>query len=84
MIETLKEINRIADEFPSIAKGVHKVGIEPEPVLDAVRNGYQLIAYSADMHFLGVACRRGLESIRAGLAEAVAGRSHGGGVLNEQ
>ena len=67
MLEALREINSVADEFPTIAKGIHKVGIEHEPVLEAIREGYRLIAYSTDMLFMGESSRNGLGQIRGKL-----------------
>ena len=59
MLTKMKEINDIANDFPNIKKGVHKISIDPGPVLDAVNAGYDLIAYSTDMLFMGDSCRRG-------------------------
>jgi 2-keto-3-deoxy-L-rhamnonate aldolase RhmA len=70
MVDKLKEINEIADDFPHIKKGVHKVAIDPQPVLDAVEEGYELIAYSTDMLFMGDSCRRGINQIRSELGKA--------------
>lgn len=67
MISTMNEINAIADEFPNILKGIHKISIDSEPTVEAARNGYQLIAYATDMHFLGDSCRKGLKEVRAKL-----------------
>ena len=36
LVEKMKEINDIANDFPHIKKGLHKVSIDPQPVLDAV------------------------------------------------
>jgi 2-keto-3-deoxy-L-rhamnonate aldolase RhmA len=69
MIDTLRAINEVASEFPNIKKGVHKISIDPQPVLDAIEDGYQLIAYSTDMLFLGDSCRNGAQEIRKGLIE---------------
>jgi 2-keto-3-deoxy-L-rhamnonate aldolase RhmA len=70
MLEKMKEINKIANDFPHIKKGLHKVSIDPQPVLDAVAEGYELIAYSTDMLFLGDSCRRGIKQIRSELGKA--------------
>jgi len=70
MIEKMNEINEIANDFPHIKKGVHKIPIDPQPVLDAVQEGYELIAYSTDMLFMGESCRRGLNQIRSELGKA--------------
>jgi 2-dehydro-3-deoxyglucarate aldolase len=70
MIEKLTEINEIADDFPHIKKGIHKISIDPQPVLDAVEEGYELIAYSTDMLFMGDSCRRGINQIRFELGKA--------------
>ena len=67
MLKKLKEINDIANDFPNIKKGVHKISIDPDPVLDAVNAGYDLIAYSTDMLFMGDSCRRGINHIRSQL-----------------
>ena len=66
----MKEINDIAHDFPHIKKGLHKVSIDPQPVLDAVEEGYELIAYSTDMLFMGDSCRRGIKQIRSELGKA--------------
>lgn len=70
MVEKMKEINDIANDFPHIKKGLHKVSIDPQPVLDAVEEGYELIAYSTDMLFMGDSCRRGIKQIRSELGKA--------------
>jgi 2-keto-3-deoxy-L-rhamnonate aldolase RhmA len=70
MIDTLKEINEVASQFPNIKKGVHKISIDPQPVLDAIEDGYDLIAYSTDMLFMGDSCRRGINQIRSELGKA--------------
>ena len=67
MLTKMKEINDIANDFPNIKKGVHKISIDPGPVLDAVNAGYDLIAYSTDMLFMGDSCRRGINQIRSQL-----------------
>ena len=67
MIKKLTEINDIASDFPDIKKGVHKISIDPEPVLDAINAGYDLIAYSTDMLFIGDSCRSGINQIRSQL-----------------
>ena len=67
MLKKLKEIIDIANDFPNIKKGVHKISIDPDPVLDAVNAGYDLIAYSTDMLFMGDSCRRGINQIRSQL-----------------
>lgn len=64
MVDTLKEINEIASQFSHIKKGVHKISIDPQPVLDAIEDGYDLIAYSTDMLFLGDSCRNGIQEIK--------------------
>jgi len=70
MVEKMKGINDIANDFPHIKKGLHKVSIDPQPVLDAVEEGYELIAYSTDMLFMGDSCRRGIKQIRSELGKA--------------
>ena len=70
MVEKMKEINDIANDFTHIKKGLHKVSIDPQPVLDAVEEGYELIAYSTDMLFMGDSCRRGIKQIRSELGKA--------------
>ena len=70
MVDKMKEINDIAHDFPHIKKGLHKVSIDPQPVLDAVEEGYELIAYSTDMLFMGDSCRKGIKQIRSELGKA--------------
>lgn len=70
MVEKMKEINDTARDFPHIKKGLHKVSIDPQPVLDAIEEGYELIAYSTDMLFMGDSCRRGIKQIRSELGKA--------------
>ena len=38
--------------------------IDPEPVIQAFQEGYRLVAYSADMHFMRESCQRGMRSIK--------------------
>jgi len=65
MDEALEQIHQVANRLPSIAKGIHKVTITPEPVIQAFNDGFRLVAYSADMHFIRESCGSGMQSIRA-------------------
>ena len=63
VVECLEEIMRVAKKFPQSKRGVHKVSIDHQPVLDAIEQGFDFIAYSTDMLFLGEACRQGMSKI---------------------
>ena len=65
LLEKLQQVSEIASEFPQIKKGIHKISIDPQPVLDAVNQGYELIAYSTDMLFMGETARQAMEVIQA-------------------
>ena len=69
LLEKLRQINEIALGFPQIKKGIHKISIDPQPVLDAANQGYELIAYSTDMLFMGESAREGMEMIQASVGK---------------
>lgn len=64
MVEAMARIHMVAADFPAVAPGIHKVSIDPEPVIQAFQEGYRLVAYSADMHFMRESCQRGMRSIK--------------------
>ena len=64
MVEAMERIHTVAADFPAVAPGIHKVPIDPEPVIQAFQEGYRLVAYSADMHFMRESCQRGMRSIQ--------------------
>lgn len=67
VVESLEEIMLVAQEFPNAKRGIHKVSIDHQLVLEAVEQGFDLIAYSTDMLFLGESCRGGMKKIRESL-----------------
>ena len=69
MQEALAKIHEVAKDFPNLAKGIHKVGNDPQPVIEAAAEGYRLIAYSTDMLFLSQSCSAGMTAVRAGLLQ---------------
>ncbi len=67
VLESLEKIMLVAREFPLAKRGIHKTSIDHQPVLDAIEEGFNFIAYSTDMLFLGESCRRGMRKIRKSL-----------------
>lgn len=55
--------------FHGVRPGLHVVQPDVDQVMERVREGFSLIAYSLDITMLGVACRDGLNSIREGLKQ---------------
>ena len=66
LLEALEEVQRVASNHRAVA-GFHVVPPQPEMVIQKVREGYRLVAYSVDMLFLGEMCRGGLGAIRTAL-----------------
>lgn len=53
-------------EYGVIA-GIHVVQPKPEEVIERIREGFKMIAYSLDITMIGTACRLGLDKIKKGL-----------------
>jgi 2-keto-3-deoxy-L-rhamnonate aldolase RhmA len=67
VLESLEKIMLVAREFPLAKRGIHKTSIDHQPVLNAIEEGFNFIAYSTDMLFLGESCRTGMRKIRESL-----------------
>ena len=67
VLESLEKIMLVAREFPLAKRGIHKTSIDHQPVLNAIEEGFNFIAYSTDMLFLGESCRLGMRKIRESL-----------------
>ena len=53
-----------------IPAGLHSVPPDPAGVLQRVREGFQVVAYSVDFLFLGETCRQGVTHIRASIGSS--------------
>ena len=62
-LERIREVGRRM----GVPAGFHVVEPEPAKVLELARQGYQFLAFSVDMLFLGRSAASGLEEIRKGL-----------------
>lgn len=64
--KALERIREIGQRL-GVPAGFHVVEPQPAKVLELARQGYQLLAFSVDMLFLGRSAASGLEEIRKGL-----------------
>lgn len=66
VLEALVEIRQVASRFP-LSIGFHVVAPDPLKVLEKIREGFTLVAYSTDFLLLGSQSREGIRQIRNGL-----------------